>query len=150
MKSFIAKVALSVVGVVLFTTAYAQMPDNAVRSSHRGVMHHRVHHANAGYDRHAYHTGSAYRTGAIYNQAAPYGSANAADVAAGAGSQDQPLYNAAVQPIFDQAGVACVGGTGVGQYPNPIAYDDSAATIESGGQFILERGYTGCFTHIGE
>jgi hypothetical protein len=31
-----------------------------------------------------------------------------------------------------------------------VAYGDSAATIESGGQFILDRGYPGCFGYIGE
>ena len=66
------------------------------------------------------------------------------------GSEPRPVYNAAVQPLFDQTGIACIGGQGVGYYPNPVAYGDSAATIESGGQFILDRGYPGCFGYIGE
>ena len=59
----------------------------------------------------------------------------------------QPLYDAAVT---DQFGVACIGGRGVGFYPNPIAFGESRNTIEAtGSQFILDRGYRGCFA-VGE
>jgi len=149
MKSFSAKLAMSVAGVAMLTTAaYAQTPNNAAHPGQHAAAHHRMHHGHAVYDRHAYHTGTAHararRAAAIYNQAAP----DAGVVAVG--SEPRPVYNAAVQPLFDQTGIACIGGQGVGYYPNPVAYGDSAATIESGGQFILDRGYPGCFGYIGE
>jgi hypothetical protein len=75
-----------------------------------------------------------------YDQAAPsapyYG-----------GSGEQPLYDVAVSP--DPPGVVCVGG-GIGYYPNPVAYSDSAASIDSGAEFTLGRGYQGCFVYPGE
>jgi len=98
------------------------------------------------YNRHAYHTGTAHHAAAIYNQAAP---SHAFNGGSGFGSQGQPLYDAAVSPVVDQSGIACVGGRGIGYYPNPIAYGESAATSEAGGQFSLDRGYHGCFA-VGE
>jgi hypothetical protein len=75
-----------------------------------------------------------------YDQAAPsapyYG-----------GSGEQPLYDVVAPP--DPSGVVCVGG-GIGQYPNPVAYSDSAASIDSGGEFSVGRGYQGCFVYPGE
>jgi len=139
---------MSVAAVALLTTAaYAQTPDEAVHPGHPAIVHHRVHHAHAVYNRHAYHTGTAHHAAAIYNQAAPSYAFNGGS---GFGSQEQqPLYDAAVSPVVDGSGVACVGGRGIGYYPNPIAYGESAATSEAGGQFILDRGYHGCFA-VGE
>jgi hypothetical protein len=142
MESFSVKLAMSVAGAVLLTTAaYAQTPNDANQPGQHAVMHHRTHHAHSAYDRHTYHTGSAHHAAAVYDQAAP--------VATGVASQEQPLYDAAPAPVIAQVGVACLGGRGVGYYPNPVAYGESAATAESGGQFILDRGYHGCFA-IGE
>jgi hypothetical protein len=148
MKSLSGQLALAVAGAALLTTAaYAQAPSGAVHSDTQSMVHHRIHHAHSAYDRHAYHTGTAHAA-AIYNQAAGYGGSYAFN-----GSHAQPLYdvyNAAVLPMGVQPGVACVGGRGVGYYPNPVSYDDSAATIESGGEFTLERGYPGCYGFFGE
>lgn len=148
MKSISGKLALALGAVALLTTAaYAQTPSDAVHSDVQGAVHHRIHHAHSAYDRHAYHTGTAHAA-AIRNPAAGNGASYAAN-----GSGTQPLYdvyNAAVLPIAVQPGVACVGGRGIGYYPNPVSYGDSAATIESGGEFTLERGYPGCFAFFGE
>lgn len=150
MKLFSGKLAMSVAGVALLTTAaYAQAPNDAVHPGEPAVVHHRTHHAPAAHDRHAYHTGSARHAVAIYNQAAPSSSSYASNGAVGFGSEPQPLYDAAVAPLIDESGVACVGGRGIGYYPNPMAYGESAAVIESGGQFVLDRGYRGCFA-VGE
>lgn len=150
MKSFSAKLAISVAGAVLLTTAaYAQTPNDAVQSDQHVTVHRRTQPAHHAYDNHAYHTGSAHHAAAIYDQAAPSGSSYAFTGASGFGPEQQPLYDAAVSPEIDQVGIACVGGHGVGHYPNPVAYGDSAATIESGGEFILDRGYHGCFV-VGE
>ena len=139
MKSFSGKLAMSVAGVALLTTAaYAQTPHSAVHPGHHAMVHHRLHHGHPVVSRHAYHTGTALHAAAIYNQAAP-----------SSFSGGQPLYNAAVAPVIDQSGIACLGGRGIGYYPNPVAYGDAAATIESGGQFTLDRGYHGCFA-VGE
>ena len=133
---------MSVAGLALLTTAaYAQTPGETGHSGQQAVVHRTVHHAHPVYHRHAYHTGTALHAAAIYNQAAPSGSIF--------GSEQQPLYDAAVTPVIDQPGIACVGGRGIGYYPNPIAYGESAATSEAGGQFILDRGYHGCFA-VGE
>jgi len=159
MKSFRAKLAMSVAGVALLTTAaYAQTPNDAAHAGRQAVVHHRTH-VHAAYGRHVYHTGTANaharreaaisNAAAIYNQAAPYGSSYAYGAAVGSGFEPQPLYAAAVTPVLDQFGVACIGGRGVGFYPNPIAYGESSATFEAGGQFILDRGYRGCFA-VGE
>ena len=159
MKSISGKLAMSVAGVALLTTAaYAQAPDKAVHSGRQAVVHHRTH-VHAAYGRHFHHTGTAearVRRGAaivnaagVYNQAAPYSSTYAYGGAAGIGPAQPPLYNAAAAPIIDQSGIACVGGVGVGYYPNPIAYGESASTSEAGGQYILDRGYRGCFA-VGE
>jgi hypothetical protein len=151
MNSFSGKLALSVAGVALLTmAAHAQTPNGAVQPSHQAAVHHRVHHAYPAYDRHAYHTGTAYHAAAIYNQAAPYSGPYEASGAIGAAAEEQPLYNAAAEPVLDQYGVVCLGGVGVGYYPNPIAYDQSAYTYQAGGEFTLDRGYPGCFTHVGE
>ena len=149
MKLFSGKLAMSIAGVALLTTAaYAQAPNDAVHSG-QSAVHHRTHHAHAAHDRHAYHTGSAHHAAAILNQAAPSSSFYASNGAVGFGSEQQPLFDAAVAPLVDESGVACLGGRGIGYYPNPVAYGESAAVIESGGQFILDRGYPGCFA-IGE
>lgn len=160
MKSFSAKLAMSVAGVALLTTAaYAQTPDGAAPSGQPAVVHHRTH-VHAAYGRHVYHTGTASaharreaaiaNSAGIYNQAAPYGSSYGYGGAVGWGSEPQPLYDAAVTPGIDQFGVACIGGRGVGFYPNPIAFGESRNTIEAtGNQFILDRGYRGCFA-VGE
>jgi hypothetical protein len=149
MKSFSGQLAMSVAGVALLTTAaYAKAPDKAVHPGQPAMVHHRVHHAHSVYNRHAYHTGTALHAAAIYNQAASYNPPYVSSAMGGLGEQ-QPLYNSAVAPVIDQFGVACVGGRGIGYYPNPIAYGESAATTESGGQFILDRGYHGCFA-VGE
>lgn len=146
---FSGQLAMSVAGLALLTTAaYAQTPGEAVHSGQQAVVHHPVHHAHAVYHRHAYHTGSAHHAAAIYNQAAPSGSSYAFSGASGFGTEQQPLYDAAVAPVLDP-GIACLGGRGIGYYPNPIAYGESAATAEAGGQFILDRGYHGCFA-VGE
>jgi hypothetical protein len=155
MKSFNGKLALAVAGLALLTTAtYAQTPSDAVHAGNQGqVVHHRMHHAHTVYDRHAYHTGTAHHTAAIYNQAAANDASHASNPAGGYVSEAQPLYDvydAAVVPGAAPSGVACVGGRGVGYYPNPVSYGDSAATIESGGEFTLERGYPGCFAYFGE
>jgi hypothetical protein len=148
MKSISGQLALAVAAAALLTTAtYAQTPSDAVHSAVQGATHHRIHHARSAYDRHAYHTGSAHAA-AIHNQAAGNGASYAAN-----GSDTHPLYdvyNAAVLPMGAQPGIACVGGRGAGYYPNPVSYDDSAATVESGGEFTLERGYPGCFTSFGQ
>jgi hypothetical protein len=137
MKSLSGQFVMSVAGLALLTTAaYAQTPDQSVQPGGQAMVHHRVHHAHPIYNRHAYHTGSAHHAATLYNQAA-------------LGWEQQPLYDAAVAPIVDEAGVACVGGRGIGRYPNPIAYGESAATSEAGGQYILDRGYRGCFA-VGE
>jgi hypothetical protein len=140
MKSFNGKLALAVAAAALLTTAaYAQTPSDA-------AVHHGIHHA-----RHAYHTGTAHAA-AIHNQAAANDASNASNGAGGNVSPAQPLYdvyNAAVVPTIAQPGVACVGGVGHGYYPNPGAYGDSAATIQNGSEFTLERGYPGCFA-VGE
>lgn len=150
MTSFSGKFAMSVAGLALLTTAaYAQTPEQSVEPGGPAMVHHRVHHAHAVYNHHAYHTGTAHHAAAIYNQAAPSDSSYTFNGASGFGSEQQPLYDAAVAPVVDQFGVACVGGRGVGYYPNPIAYGESAATAEAGGQFILDRGYHGCFA-VGE
>lgn len=150
MKSFSGQLAMSVAGVALLTTAaYAQAPDEAVHTGQPAMVHHRMHHAHPVYNRHAYHTGTAHHAAAIYNQAAPSGSSYVSAAGSGFGSEQQPLYDAAVSPVIDQSGVVCVGGRGIGYYPNPIAYGESAATSEAGGQFILDRGYHGCFA-VGE
>jgi hypothetical protein len=147
MKFFSGKLAMSVAGAALLTTtAYAQTPNDAVDPGHHAMVHHRMHHAPV-YHRHAYHTGTALHAARIYNQAVP-SSSSYTDAGTG-GFGGQPLYNAAVVPVIDQSGVACLGGRGIGYYPNPVAYGDAAATIESGGQFILDRGYHGCFA-VGE
>lgn len=151
MKSFSGKLALAVAGLALLTTAtYAQTPSNAIQSNGQGAVHHRVHHAHSAYDRHAYHTGTAHRAAAIYNQAAANGGSYAPNGAGGFVSAAQPLYDVAPAPVIAQPGIACVGGRGPAYYPNPVSYDDSAATIESGGEFTLDRGYPGCFGYIGE
>jgi hypothetical protein len=154
MKSFSEKLALAVAGAALLTTAaYAQTPSDTVHSDDQAGMHHRIHHAHSAYDRHAYQTGTAHRTARVNNQAAADGASYAANGAGGSVSAAQPLYDvysAAVAPIGAQAGIECVGGRGIGFYPNPVSYDDSAATIESGGEFTLERGYPGCFAYFGE
>jgi hypothetical protein len=141
MKSFSGKLALAVAAAALCATAAnAQTP-----------VHHGIHHAHSAYDRHAYHTGTAHAA-AIHNQAAANDASYASNGAGGYVSQGQPLYdvyNAAVVPTIAQPGVACVGGVGHGYYPNPGAYDDSAATIQNGSEFTLERGYPGCFA-VGE
>jgi hypothetical protein len=163
MKPFSGKLALAVAGAALLTTAtYAQTPSNTVQSGDQGAVsnqahpratmsHHSAavqHHAHPGYDRHAYHTGTAYHAATIYNQAAGYGAPHAANEAGGFVSE--PLYNAGVLPAADESGVACLGGRGPGYYPNPSAYDESAASIISGGEFTLDRGYPGCFAYFGE
>jgi len=149
MKSFSGKLAMSVAGAALLTTAaYAQTPNEAIHPGQLATVHHRVHHAHPVYHRHAYHTGSALHAAAIYNQAAPSSSSYTYG-GTGGFAGEQLLYNSAVEPVVDQSGIACVGGRGIGYYPNPVAYGDSAATIESGGQFILDRGYHGCFA-VGE
>lgn len=138
---------MSVAGVALLTTAaYAQTPDKAVHPAKHAAVHHGTHHTHA-VSRHAYHTGTARHAAAIYNQAAP---SSSSFVFNGAGAQEPPLFNAAVAPVIDQSGIVCLGGRGIGYYPNPVAYGDSASTIESGGQFILDRGYHGCFGYTGE
>ena len=154
MKSVSTKLAMSVAGAALLTTAaYAKTPNAAAHPAKHAAVHHRTHHAHAVDERHAYHTGTAQaharRAAAIYNQAAPSRSSYAVNGATGFGSAQPPLYDAAVAPLVDQSGIVCMGGRGVGYYPNPVAYGDSAATIESGGQFILDRGYHGCFA-VGE
>jgi hypothetical protein len=150
MRSFSGILTTSVAGLALLATAaYAQTPNDAVHPGQSVVVHHRMHHAGSAYDRHTYHTGSADHAAAIYNQAAPHNSPYAFNGAGGFVSEQQPLYDAAGSSVVDQSGMVCVGGRGIGYYPNPIAYGDSAATIESGGQFILDRGYRGCFA-IGE
>jgi hypothetical protein len=154
MKRSSGRVALAIAGTALLTTAaYAQTPPDALSSGAQssgaqGAVHPRVHHSHSASDRHAYHTGTAHAA-ATHSRVAAY----ASDAAGGYVSQAQPLYdvyNAAAQPIIAQPGIACVGGRGIGYYPNPVAYDDSAATIESGGEFTIERGYPGCFTYLGE
>lgn len=157
MKSFSGKLAMSVAGVALLTTAaYAETPDNAAQPGQQAAVHHRTH-VHAAYGRHAHHTGTASaharreaalsNSAAIYNQAAPYSSPYTYGGAVGWGGEPQPLYDAAVT---DQFGVACIGGRGVGFYPNPIAFGESRNTIEAtGSQFILDRGYRGCFA-VGE
>jgi hypothetical protein len=60
------------------------------------------------------------------------------------------LLTTAAYAQIVQPGVACVGGRGIGYYPNPVAYGDAASNIESGGEFTLDRGYPGCFTYLGE
>lgn len=148
MKWSSARVALAIAGTALLTTAaYAQTAPDAVSSGAQGVLHPRIHHAHSVYSRHAYHTGTAHAV--AMRRAGAY----AFNGAGGYVSQAQPLYdvyNAGVQPIIAQPGIACVGGRGIGYYPNPISYDDSAATIESGGEFTIERGYPGCFAYFGE
>jgi hypothetical protein len=148
MKSFSGQLALAVAGAVLLATAaYAQTPSDAVRPDIQNTVHHRIHHAHAAYDRRAYHTGTAHAA-AIPDQEAGNGGSYAFN-----GSDSQPLYdvyNAAVLPMGAEPGVACVGGRGIGYYPNPVSYGDSAATVESGGEFTLERGYPGCFAFFGE
>jgi hypothetical protein len=148
MKSFSGQLALGVATAALLTTAaYAQTPSDAIPSGAQNTVHHRIHHAHSAYDRHAYHTGTAHAA-AIHDQAVDNGGSYAFN-----GSDAQPLYdvyNAAVLPMGAEPGVACVGGRGIGYYPNPVSYGDSAATIESGGEFTLERGYPGCFAFFGE
>jgi hypothetical protein len=176
MKSLNTKLAFSVVGVALLTTAaYAQTPDRHIY--HTGTVR-----------AHAIHTGTA-RAAAIYDQAAPNSSYYASNDVAAFGSSQQPLYDAAVppeggqplydaavspeggQPLYDAAvspegdqslynaavpagndlyDVVCLGGRGVGRYPNAIASGQSAATMESGGDFFLDRGYRGCFAYPGD
>jgi hypothetical protein len=75
-----------------------------------------------------------------YDQAAPNGPYYG-------GSGEQPLYDVASP---DLTGVVCVGGGGIGHYPNPVTYSDSADAIQSGGEFTLDRGYQGCFVYPGE
>lgn len=157
MKSFSAKLAMSVAGVALLTTAaYAQTPDKAAQPGQKAAVHHRTA-VHAAYGRHAHHTGTASaharravaisNAAAIYNQAAPSGPSYGYGGPVGWGSAPQPLYDAAVLAQF---GVACIGGRGVGFYPNPIAFGESRDTIEAtGNQFILDRGYRGCFA-VGE
>lgn len=87
--------------------------------------------------------GAALLTTAAYAQTAPYG---AYDTANGA----QPLYDTAASPDVGLYTVACVGGRGIGRYPNPVAYGDSATAIESGGEFNVGRGYHGCFVFPSE
>lgn len=148
MKSFSGQLASAVAGAALFTTAaYAQTPSDAVYSDVQSAVHHRIHHAHSAYDRHAYHTGTAHAA-AIHNHAVGTGASYAST-----GSDTQPLYdvyNAAVLPIGAEPSIACIGGRGIGYYPNPVSYGDSAATVESGGEFTLERGYPGCFAYFGE
>lgn len=145
MRRLSGKLALSAVGIALLTTAaYAQTPDAIVHPGHQGAAHYRMHQAHY-YDRHAYHTGTARQAAAIHNQAAPYDQSEVSNGAGSFGSGEPPLYDAAVSSEIGPFGVACVGGRGVGYYPNPVAYGESAATIESGGEFILDRGYRGCF-----
>ena len=159
MKSFSGQFAMSVAGLALLTSAaYAQTPDNAGQPSQPGMAHHRTH-VHAAYGRHFHHTGTASshvrreaaiaNAAGVYNQATPYSSTYAYGGAVGFGSGQQPLYDATVAPVIDQPGIACIGGRGVGYYPNPIAYGESAATSEAGGQYILDRGYHGCFA-VGE
>jgi len=141
MKSFSGKLALAVATAALLTTAaYAQSPSDA-------AVHHPIHHAHPAYARHAYHTGTAHAA-AIHNNAATNDAFYASNGAGGYVSQGRPLndvYNAAVVPTIAQPGIACLGGVGQGYYPNPGAYGDSAATIQNGSEFTLDRGYPGCF-----
>lgn len=146
MKRLNKKAALSVAAIALLTTAaYAQRPDRHIY--HTGTVR-----------AHEIHTGIVRQPAAIYNQAAPYGSFYSSNDADTFGSSEQPLYDAAVSPEGEQSfydaavpvgndlyGVACVGGRGVGRYPNGMASGQSEATMESGGEFFLDRGYRGCF-----
>jgi hypothetical protein len=130
MKSFSTKLALAAAGMTLLTmAAYAQTPNDAAYSGDQGATQQGV--ANS-------------------NRAAPYSPPYASNAAGNFGSGPQPLYDAAVPPAIDQSGIACVGGRGIGRFPNPVAYGESQNTIESGGEFILDRGYHGCFTYFGE
>jgi hypothetical protein len=151
MKSFSGKLTLAVAAAALLTTAaYAQTPPDAVHPDNQGAVSPRIHHAHSAYDRHAYHTGSAHHAAAIYNQATEYGAADTGYGTGSFGPTAQPLYDAAVAPVIAPYGVVCIGGRGVGYYPNPSAYGDAASNIESGGQFTLDRGYPGCFAYPGE
>jgi hypothetical protein len=60
------------------------------------------------------------------------------------------LLTTAVHAQIVQPGVACVGGVGPGYYPNPIASGNARSSVESGGEFYLDRGYPGCFAYPGE
>jgi hypothetical protein len=151
MKSFSGNLALAVAAAALLTTAaYAQTPSDAVHPGNQGAASPRIHHAHSAYDRHAYHTGSAHRAAAIYNQATAYGAPLAGYGTGSLGPAEQPVYDAAVGPVIAQYGIACIGGRGIGYYPNPVSYGDAASTVESGGEFTLDRGYPGCFTYLGE
>ncbi len=73
----------------------------------------------------------------------------AGSYAAGAGGYgQQPLYNM-VTPE-GQPGVTCVGGSAIGTYPNPVASGSSADSISSGAEFMVDRGYFGCFESTDE
>lgn len=150
MRHLSGKLVLPLVGIALLTTvAYAQTTDEAVLAGDQGAAHYQMHQAHH-YNRHAYHTGTARQTAAIFDQAAPDSAFYASNGAGDFASSNLPLYDAAVPSEIRPIGVACVGGRGIGRYPNPVAYGESGATVESGGEFILDRGYHGFFAFLGE